>query len=132
MEHFSITKTTQDFHIEGFPNVVKALRFTEHKSQQLADLALHKTDLNFALECLTTINHVPEEPHVCDNRFGDQYLLFISSALAKVNRSSVSTRKRYTKATLGHPNRTATSTASEINIWSTTKIHTCNIYREPY
>ena len=64
MEHFSITKTAQGFHIEGFPDAVKVLRITGPKSQRLADLALHKADLNFVLECLAVINQVSGEPHV--------------------------------------------------------------------
>jgi len=64
MEHFSITKTAQGFHIEGFPDAVKVLRLTGPKSERLADLALHKADLDFALEYLAAINQVPEEPYV--------------------------------------------------------------------
>lgn len=64
MEHFSITKTGQRFHIEGFPDAIKVLRITGPKSQRLANLALHKADLHFALECLTAINHAAEEPYV--------------------------------------------------------------------
>ena len=64
MEHFSITKTGQRFHIEGFPDAIKVLRITGPKSQRLANLALHKADLHFALECLTAINHAAEETYV--------------------------------------------------------------------
>lgn len=64
MEHFAITKTAEGFHIEGFPDAIKVLRITGPKSRRLADLALHKADLDFALECLSAINHVPEEPYV--------------------------------------------------------------------
>lgn len=64
MEHFEITKTPKGFHIEGFPDAVKVLRLDGPKSQRLADLALHKADLDFALECLEQINKVPEQPYV--------------------------------------------------------------------
>lgn len=64
MEHLSISKIEQGFHIEGFPDAVKVLRITGPKSQRLADLALHKADLDFALEFLTSINQVPEQPYV--------------------------------------------------------------------
>jgi hypothetical protein len=63
MEHFAITKTADGFHIEGFPDAVKVLRIGGAKVQRLADLALHKVDLDFTLECLETINTAPEEPH---------------------------------------------------------------------
>lgn len=64
MEQFEITKTPEGFHIKGFPNAVKVLRLKGPKAQRLADLALHKADLDFALECLTAINQVPGEPYV--------------------------------------------------------------------
>jgi hypothetical protein len=64
MEYFSITKTADGFHIEGFPDAVKVLRLSGPKSQRLADLALHKADLDFALECLEAINHQPEDAYV--------------------------------------------------------------------
>jgi hypothetical protein len=64
MEYFPITKTAQGFHIEGFPDAVKVLGISGPKSRRLADLALHKSDLDFALECLTAINQVAEEPYI--------------------------------------------------------------------
>lgn len=64
MEDFSITKSAQGFHIEGFPEAVKVLRISGPKSQRLADLALHKSDLDFALECLTAVNLAIEQPWV--------------------------------------------------------------------
>ncbi len=64
MEHFEITKTPEGFHIEGFPDAVKVLRLDGPKAQRLADLALHKADLDFALECLEQINKAPEQQYV--------------------------------------------------------------------
>ena len=64
MEHFEITKTSEGFHIAGFPDAVKVLRLDGPKSKRLADLALHKSDLDFALECLEQISKVPEQPYV--------------------------------------------------------------------
>ena len=64
MEHFEITKTADGFHIEGFPDAVRVLRIPGPKSRRLADLALHKVDLDFTLECLEAINSTPDEPHI--------------------------------------------------------------------
>lgn len=64
MEHFSITKTPEGFHVEGFPNAVKVVRIAGPKAQRLADLALHKVDLDFTLECLEAINKTPDEPYL--------------------------------------------------------------------
>ena len=64
MEHLEITKTSEGFHIEGLPDAVKVFRIDGPKAQRLADLALHKADLDFALECLEQINNTPEQPYV--------------------------------------------------------------------
>ena len=60
MEYFSITKTDEGFHVEGFPNAVKVLRISGPKAKRLSNLALHKDDLDFALECLEAINRTTE------------------------------------------------------------------------
>jgi hypothetical protein len=62
MESFSITKNGEGFHIEGFTDAIKVLRIIGPKSQRLADLALHKADLDFSLGSLEAINQLPEEP----------------------------------------------------------------------
>lgn len=64
MEHFEITKTNEGFHIEGFPEAVKVLGIKGPKARRLANLTLHKSDLEFSLSCLDGINLVPEEPYV--------------------------------------------------------------------
>jgi hypothetical protein len=64
MEYFSISKTSQGFHVEGFPDAVKVLRIRGPKAQRLADLALHKEDLDFTIECLEAINTTPDKPYL--------------------------------------------------------------------
>lgn len=68
MEHLpiEISKTASGLHIhiEGFPDAVKVVQLIEPEATQLADFALHMSDLEFAAECLRNINHVPEEPRV--------------------------------------------------------------------
>ena len=64
MEHFPITKTDAGLQIEGFPDAVKVVRIEGRQAKRFADLTLHKTDLEFASECLAAINHVPEQPWV--------------------------------------------------------------------
>lgn len=53
----------EGLHVEGFPEAVKLVKLTGSKPRRLADLGLHKHDLDFALECLDGINLVPEEPY---------------------------------------------------------------------
>ena len=62
MENFSVTKTERGFHIEGFPDAVKVIRLDGPKARRVADLALHKADLDFALECLAAIDNAPPHP----------------------------------------------------------------------
>jgi hypothetical protein len=64
MENFSVSKTDAGFHIEGFPDAVKVVAINGKKSKRLADLSLHRADLEFADACLDAINKAPEEPRV--------------------------------------------------------------------
>lgn len=64
MDHFDITPTEHEWHLEGFPNAVKIIRITGAKSRRLADLVLHRADLDFSLECLEAINHQPDEAYL--------------------------------------------------------------------
>jgi len=64
MEHFDITKTASVIHVEGFPDAVKLVKIDGPKTQRLADLCLHRSDLDFAADCIAATNQVPEEPRV--------------------------------------------------------------------
>ncbi len=64
MEHFAISKTEPGLHIEGFPDAVKVVAITGPDAKRVADLSLHKVDLDFADACLDAINQVPENPLV--------------------------------------------------------------------
>jgi len=64
MEHFEISQQESGLHIEGFPDAVKVIAVEGWRSKRLADLALHKDDLEFADSCLDAINVSPEEPFV--------------------------------------------------------------------
>ncbi|TCT06366.1 hypothetical protein [Paralcaligenes ureilyticus] len=64
MEHFEISQRESGLHIEGFPDAVKVIAIEGPRSKRLADLALHKDDLEFADGCLDAINLSPEGPYV--------------------------------------------------------------------
>lgn len=64
MEQFAISKTESGLHIEGFPDAVKVVTISGPEAKRLADLSLHKTDLEFADACLDAINQTPENPAV--------------------------------------------------------------------
>jgi hypothetical protein len=50
------------FHIEGFPDAIKVIKVTGPQAQRLSDLALHRSDLDFADECLNSINAMSGHP----------------------------------------------------------------------
>lgn len=64
MEQLSIAKIEAGIQIEDFPDAVKVIRLQGPKSQRLADLALHREDLDFALQCLKAINDQAGGPPV--------------------------------------------------------------------
>ncbi len=64
MEYFRLTETKTGFHVEDIPDAVKLIRLEDSISRRLADLFLHKADLEFADSCLIQINGVPTEPKV--------------------------------------------------------------------
>ena len=110
MEHFEITKTSEGFHIEGFPDAVKVIRLDGPKAQRLADLALHKADLEFALDCLEQINKVPEQPYVLRQALWRSAVVHYKNALVTMNRDLVSFHKRCIEAMLGLWSHTSIST----------------------
>lgn len=64
MEHFEITPTNGEWHIEGFPDAAKVFRLEGQKAKRLADLSLHHGDLHFVLECLNGINLLADKPNM--------------------------------------------------------------------
>lgn len=64
MENYELSQRESVLHIEGFPDAVKVIAIEGPRSKRLADLALHKSDLEFADSCLDVINLSPEEPFV--------------------------------------------------------------------
>jgi hypothetical protein len=64
MERFQVSQTDSGLHLEGFPDVVKIIRVDGPHAKQLADLALHESDLEFAANCVEGINKAPEKPPV--------------------------------------------------------------------
>lgn len=56
MENFPISQTESGLHIDGVPDAVALVSIRGHKAQRLSDLALHQSDLKFALEALETLS----------------------------------------------------------------------------
>lgn len=56
MESYKVTQTgPTTLHVEGLPDTVKIVRLDDAKAFRFGDLALHRSDLAFALECLEAI-----------------------------------------------------------------------------
>ncbi len=64
MENIRLRNAPAGLHVEGFPDAVKVIRITGPKAKALADLGLHKHDLDFADECLTTLTDESAKPDV--------------------------------------------------------------------
>lgn len=64
MDNFNVSQRESGLHIEGFPDAVKIIDIEGPRAKRLADLALHRNDLEFADSCLDAINLAPEEPFV--------------------------------------------------------------------
>lgn len=63
MENFSLSQVDGRLHIEGFPDAAAVVALNGPKARRIADLALHRADLEFANGCLDSINDVPEDPY---------------------------------------------------------------------
>ena len=62
MEPYQVSRTESGPQTDGFPDVIKVISLVGPRARRLADLALHKSDLQFADECFLVINSVPEQP----------------------------------------------------------------------
>lgn len=64
MEKYEVSQTDAGLQINGFPDGVKVIALEGGRAKRLADLALHKSDLQFANHCLEAINSTPENPNI--------------------------------------------------------------------
>ena len=69
MEQFPISLSGTAIRIEGFPDAVKLVALRGPEARRLADLALHRLDLEFAAQCLQAIYSVTPTPPVLRQAF---------------------------------------------------------------
>ena len=99
MEYFQVSKTDSGLHIEGFPDAVKVVRIDHPRAKRLADFALHKSDLEFAAECLDTINQVSDKPWVLRQALWRSAIVHFMKCFGDSGaRSQLSVEKIYKKA----------------------------------
>jgi len=60
MQSFAQPPPPDSFPLEGFPDGVKVITVDGNLARRLADLALHRSDLSFALGCLEAMERLPE------------------------------------------------------------------------
>lgn len=70
MENIPFIPVGANLRIEGYPNAVKVIEIDDTKSRRLADLFLHKVDLEIAFTNLRLIEHHSDTQDV-DPRIGD-------------------------------------------------------------
>ena len=96
MEHFPISRTDTGLHIEGFPDAVKVVRLNGLKAKRLADLALHKADLECAVQCLESINQVGDRPWVVQQALWRSAIVHMMKCFGDSGaRSQLSAKKIY-------------------------------------
>jgi hypothetical protein len=61
MENYSVSDADNGLPINELPDAVKLIRLSGDVATELGDLALHKHDLERALECLESINSIPND-----------------------------------------------------------------------
>ena len=61
MDYLDFVTTPTGIHLTGYPDAVKVLKLTGPKARQLAALALHRSDLELALNILESINSFPPD-----------------------------------------------------------------------
>ncbi len=60
----NFSKKDTGFHIEGFPDAVKAIKLDGKLAWQLASCSLHRYDLKNSLAILESINGIDESAHI--------------------------------------------------------------------
>ena len=83
------------FNIEGFPDGVKVIAINGPKAKRLADLSLHKSDLEFSYECLQAINLAPEEPYVFREALWRSALVHFCKCFGSDTRAQLNQKKIY-------------------------------------
>jgi hypothetical protein len=64
MESFEINHTDKGLKIEGIPDAHMVVKLQSQNAQKIADLCLHKHDLEFALSSLEAINTIADNHHI--------------------------------------------------------------------
>jgi hypothetical protein len=95
VESMRITHTDTGLHIEGFPDAVQVIQLNGPKARHLADLSLHRSDLQFALESLEALNIAGVSDHVQESLWRSAIVHFFKCFQNSASRSSLKTADVY-------------------------------------
>lgn len=94
MENYEFAISESSFHIEGFPDCVKVIAVNDPQSKRIADLALHKMDLEFAKACLCEIMGNSALPDIVkESLWRSSVIHFMKCFGDSASRSQLSARK---------------------------------------
>jgi hypothetical protein len=95
MKSYKITNIGTDFRIEGVPKGGRVIAIDSQSATRLADLLLHKADLDFASDCLHAIEKTPARPPVLREALWRSALIHFVKCFGKGARFPLSFRKVY-------------------------------------
>ncbi len=95
MEPIRISHTGSELRIEGFPDGVKVVQLSGPKAQELADLALHRSDLQFARDSLDALNNAALSEHIRESLWRSAIVHFFKCFQNSASRSSLKTDDVY-------------------------------------
>lgn len=88
MKRLPINQAGTTIHIEDLPDAVKAILIEGPQAKRFADLALHRSDLQFADSCLAELMNVPLSKQLSERPCGARRLCISSNVLEKTPVSS--------------------------------------------
>lgn len=96
MENIDIEKIGDEFRIKGFPDGIKVIRVEGKFAKKMADLSLHRSDLNFARDCLTEINNVTNSSNVLRQSLWRSAIIFYMKCFGNnKSRSNLNAKRIY-------------------------------------
>jgi hypothetical protein len=95
LDYYNIEHNEDGFHINGFPDSVKIINLDGPEAKRLADLFLHKLDLEFADFCLNTINQTPLENMTLRLALWHSAIIYYTKCFGRSTRFQLSQKKIY-------------------------------------
>ena len=93
LEHFDVTHSNNEFHIEGIPDGDKVIAINDPLARRLADLILHRHDLEFALESLKSVNLVDKSNFIVQESLWRSSIIHLMKCFGDGERFSLSAEK---------------------------------------